>query len=427
MLLIPISSQLYKILKVFADTRRMVFVTGLPGVGKSLLIQQLALIANEAGRKVHLLQWISARKAFETAHNLARYPEVDGVTAPAIRKAVGLWSREAVQAWHEQYPDPDHILIGELPLIGNRLIELAEKHDDPVESLLGSEEVQFVIPVPSWEVREVIEAARARTLADPQHEQEKQDAAPNVLQALWEEVNDLARQMQLTKANPKTPYNPYIYGGVYEALLRHRHIKTLLIDQVLRPIKSVYEMDVVESQLQATAAEVARYLQQVDARYPPQALQAAVTNWHGLMTTALQPVDPGPQLRLPLPDDLPGIVGRTMLTAVQRTALQTLIDLPLDTPPKDMIPALDQALDALATTDANPTVKANVHKFDVYDSYFNVVRTNENNGISFLAGLLQAYRNVMADLHVPPHTLTVVELPMLRIALETTLRQFVSP
>jgi hypothetical protein len=30
----------------------------------------------------------------------------------------------------------------------------------------------------------------------------------------------------------------------------------------------------------------------------------------------------------------------------------------------------------------------------------------------------------MEDLQVPPHTLTVVELPMLRIALETILRQF---
>jgi len=60
----------------------------------------------------------------------------------------------------------------------------------------------------------------------------------------------------------------------------------------------------------------------------------------------------------------------------------------------------------------------------VYDSYFNVTRANENCGLVFLTGLLQSYRNVMDDMLIPPHTLTVVELPMLRIALETTLRRF---
>jgi hypothetical protein len=67
---------------------------------------------------------------------------------------------------------------------------------------------------------------------------------------------------------------------------------------------------------------------------------------------------------------------------------------------------------------------ANIHKFDIYDSYFNVTRTEENCGIIYLCGLLQAYRNVMQDLQKPPQTLTVVEMPMLRIALETALRQF---
>ncbi|MCA9925062.1 MAG: hypothetical protein KC419_10910 [Anaerolineales bacterium] len=423
MLVIPISSQLYRVLKKWAESRRMVFITGLPGVGKSLLIQQLALIAGEAGRKVHLLQWITARKAFETAVNLTKYPEIDGVTDPSIRKAVGLWAREAVQQWHEQHPDPAHILIGELPLIGNRLIELAEPHGDAVEPLLRSDRVQFVIPVPSWEVREVIEQARARTLADPQHEQEKRDAAPNVLQALWEEVNGLARQIELTKANPKTPYNPYIYGGVYEALLHNRHAKSLLIDEVLRPAKSVYEFDVVVGELQADETAVSHFMQQVEHRYTHEALQTEVANWHRIVTANPKPVDRGPELSLPLPDALPGVVDATVLTAVQRQALQELMALPLDTIPSGMIPALNRALTTLQSDEVMP-VTANVHKFDVYDSYFNVTRTENNSGTAFLVGLLQAYRNVLADFQNPPFTLTVVELPMLRIALETTLRQF---
>jgi predicted AAA+ superfamily ATPase len=92
MLVIPISSQLYQVLKELAQTRRMVFITGLPGVGKSLLIQQLALIAKGFGRNVHLLQYNVAREPFETEPTILKYPEVEGVTAPAIRKAVGLWA-----------------------------------------------------------------------------------------------------------------------------------------------------------------------------------------------------------------------------------------------------------------------------------------------------------------------------------------------
>ena len=422
MLVIPISSTLYEVLKELAQTRRMVFITGLPGVGKSLLIQQLALIAMEDGRKVHLLQYNVAREPFETESNIARYPEVEGVTHPAIRKAVGLWARTAVQRWHEQHPQPEHLLIGELPLIGNRFIELAEKHDDAVEPLLSSEQARFVIPVPSWEVRAVIEKRRARTIADPQHEWEKLDAPPNVLQALWEEINSLAREIRLTKANPQTPYNPYIYGGVYEALLQHRHTKSLLIDQVLRPAKSVYEMDVVVSQLQATADDVDRTVRLVESSYTPQELEQAVANWHAIITANPQPVDPGPELRLPMPDSLPGVVDQTNLTSEQTAALRAITALPLDAQPEDMIPIIDRALETLALN--SKTVKANVHKFDVYDGYFNVTRSGKNSGIVFLGGLLQAYRNVIDDLQTPPHTLTVVELPMLRIALETTLRQF---
>jgi hypothetical protein len=424
MLVIPISSQLYRILKELAETRRMVFITGLPGVGKSLLIQQLALIAKGLGRQVHLLQYNVAREPFETEPNILKYPEVEGVTDPAIRKAVGLWARTAVHQWHQQHPQPAPLLIGELPLIGNRFIELVEVHDDEVESVLSSEQAQFVVPVPSWEVREVIEATRARTIADPQHEREKLDAPPNVLQALWEQVNSLARDIRLTKANPQTPYNPYIYGGVYQALLQHRHAQLLLIDQVLRPSQSVYEMDIVVSQLQAKSAEVEKFMQQVEQRYTPQTLKETVANWHAIVTADPQPIDPGPELQLPLPDELPGVTARTDLTAEQRAALQALMALPLDARPQEIIPALDQALQALTGEGKGTAVKANVHKFDVYDSYFNVTRTQENSGIAFLTGLLQAYRNVMEDLQVPPHTLTVVELPMLRIALETILRQF---
>ena len=424
MLVIPIASNLYKVVKEMVHRKRLIFVTGIPGVGKSLLIQQMALIASEAGRKVHLLRYNLARQPFETEVNISKYPEIDGVTDPAIRKAVGLWARQAVQEWHEAHPAPNQLLIGELPLIGSRLIELVEPANDAAEPLLTSEQTLFVVPVPSWEVREIIEETRKRTLAEPQNEQEKLDAPPNVLRAMWESVNGLARQIGLTKASPQTPYNPYIYGGVFEALLQHRPTKLLLIDEVLRPSRSVYDLHVLAGTLVPSAEAAHAAMAQVESRYSREELATLVQNWHALVTQNPKPPDAGPELRLPLPETLANAPEETALTAVQRTALQKIINLPLDATPEQTILVLDEAIEVLVVETAVPTTTANVHKFDVYDSYFNVSRSSEHSGLAFLHGLLQAYRNVLLDLQKPPYTLTVIELPLLRIALETSLRQF---
>lgn len=421
MLVIPISSTLYQHLNQLAQSKRMVFMTGLQGTGKSLLIQQLALIAQQSGRTVHLLQWLTARQPFETPEILTHYPEVDGVTHAVIRKATGMWVRGAVARWHEQHADPSHLLIGELPLIGNRLLELTQPTDDGIEPLLTSEQVQFVLPVPSWEVRTAIEDARARTLADPQHERETRDASPAVLQALWQEVNGVARQMGLTKASPTTPYNPYIYGGVFQALLRERRLQTLLVDEVLHPDRSVYELAQIATELQATPAEVAAIMARLAAE-DVAGVETAVSHWHHPLTQNPQPPDPGPELPLPLPEALPHAEQKTVLTADQRTALQAVLRLPLSAEVGVVLTAVDHALHAL-TPAATPTA-ANVHKFDVYDSYFNVQRRDGDPGTLFLSGLLQAYRHVLQNLDGDT-TLTVIEKPMLRIALEAAVGMFV--
>lgn len=424
MLLIPISSKLYEVVKDIVQSKRMIFVTGIPGVGKSLLIQQMILIANEAGREVHLLRYNFARQPFETEVNINKYPEIDGVTDPAIRKAVGLWARGAMRNWHEAYPEAKQLLIGELPLIGNRLIELVEPADDDAESLLKGDQTLFVVPVPSWEVRDVIETTRARTVANPQNEQEKLDAPPNVLQKMWEAANGLAREIGLTKTSSQTPYNPYIYGGVFEALLQYRQSKLLLIDQVLRPSQSVYELDVLAGILQPSAEEAKAVMTRVENSYTPAELTEMVQNWHSIITTNPKKPGSGPPLRLPLPHTLANAAEETVLTAVQQAALQTIINLPLNADPTKMLETIDDALATLPDGGETAVSPADSHKFDVYDSYFNVSRTAEKSGLTFLSGLLQSYRNVLADLQKPPYTLTVVEMPMLRIALETSLRQF---
>lgn len=265
-IIIPAGTLLGELFGRLVARQRIVFFAGLPGVGKSLLVQQLALMAQRAGRSVHLLQWDVTRAAFETDGILARYPESDGVTHIAIRKAVGFWARDAVHTWHVRHEGPEHLLIGEVTLVGNRLIELAEVRTDAAEELLDGAHTLFLIPVPSRQVRAAIECAREQSIASPRHQRESADAPPNVLQALWLELCRLAHQLGLAE-NPgdgPIPYDPDVYAAAYRHLLRQRRAETLPIESVLRSQGSVYDLDLIASELAASPSEVERVMWQVE-------------------------------------------------------------------------------------------------------------------------------------------------------------------
>lgn len=282
MIILPIESKLYKTFKSVTSNARCVFFVGLPGVGKSLLLQQFVLIGHENGRRIHTLQWDVTRAAFEhTPENQAKYPEIDGSTQPILRKAVGLWAREGVLGWHNAHPDPKHLLVGELPLIGNRLIELVQKHEDEAESLLASEQSVFFLPVPSKAVRDVIEQARQGSIAKPRHEKEKMDAPPNVLRALWHDVAQVAYELGITSSMPSenVPYQPGVYAAVYQHLLQHRHTIQLEIDTILKPEGSAYEMDVVQSELMAEDTAVSRIMHHLETEWTPTQIEEAVSQW----------------------------------------------------------------------------------------------------------------------------------------------------
>ena len=304
--IVPPDSALYDALHNAAAERRCVFLAGLPGVGKSLLLQQISLIAEEIGRRVHLLQWDVARGPFETPEILARYPEVDGVTHAVIRKAAGLWAREAVGAWQQHHPDPTDLLIGEVPLIGNRLIELVQRRDDAVEPLLASERTLFLIPVPSRAVREVIEAARVREMASPIHERERANAVPSLMQSLWEEIAMVARELGVSPTpqypttlpwGPSIPtapcagegepariggeggFDPEVYAGVYARLLRHRHAARLDVTTTLPVQASVYAALGSVHELMPSPDEVARAMAEVGGR-PEADTEHEVAEWY---------------------------------------------------------------------------------------------------------------------------------------------------
>ena len=282
-IVIPPESELYQRLYNMAARQRMVFFAGLPGVGKSLFLQQLALMAHEAGRTVHLLQWDVTRPSFETPDILARYPEVDGVTHAAIRKGVGLWARGAIQRWHERHGDLAHLLIGEVPLVGNRLIELTQRTDDAVEALLAGAQTRFAIPTPSRAVRQVIEAAREASMSNPQHEKERADAPPHVLRAMWDDLYQLAQQLHIAPPNANgenVAYDPAIYAGVYQHLLQHRQTIVLPVDNVLPKVGSVYDIDAPIQELHATAAEAIQCMQHIQNTFTDEQLAAQVKQWY---------------------------------------------------------------------------------------------------------------------------------------------------
>lgn len=276
---------LYDRLHRLAIEGRMIFFAGLPGTGKSLLIHQLAHLAHAGGREVHLLQWDVVRPLFEAEEAGRRYPTLRGVTHSVIRKAVGVWARGALIAWAERCPAPQHLLIGETPLVGHRLIELARQGDDAAEPLLGSATCQFVIPVPSREVRRHLEGERTRRIRQPKHRREREDAPPEVLQNLWEQLLDAARALGL-EAGPEQdlprPYDPSLYERVYRVVLTHRHVHTLAVETILPSAAfSVYEFAIPTRELVPAPPEANRAIGEVERQYPHlERLQDEVARWY---------------------------------------------------------------------------------------------------------------------------------------------------
>tara|TARA_B100000809_G_scaffold66844_2_gene63730 strand:+ start:66 stop:932 length:867 start_codon:yes stop_codon:yes gene_type:complete len=264
-----------------ARTQRMVFFAGLPGVGKSLLIRELAHIAHGLGRRVHLLQWDVARQPFVTDAVVNKYPRVNGVHHPVIRKAMGVWSRHAVAGWHEANPGDAALLIGETPLIGNRFIELATPSNDDAEPLLVAKNTTFLVPVPSRTVRKAIESARAVTTANPKHDRESGDARPNVMHAIWEELLETASVLGIGTPGDGS-YNPESYESVYSAVLKHRHAEVLPIDFTLPTNnRSVYDLDVPYQDVMPSEGEGEAFIAQVEQTYPDLAvLEKEVARWY---------------------------------------------------------------------------------------------------------------------------------------------------
>jgi hypothetical protein len=257
--------------------RRLVFFAGLPGTGKSLLVHQLVHLATGVGRRVHLLQWDVARPVFEASPAGRRYPLADGVTHAVIRSAAGRWVRNALVEWNERHREPEHLLVGETPFVGNRFVELARRIDDRAEALLTLPSCRFVIAVPSREVRSFLETQRERRTRDPLHPREREDAPPHVLRDLWQNLATIAGRA----AGGPVPYDPVVYAGVYERLLRYRNTEILELDVILPTERlSVYDFAIAPRDLVPTDTEAERFIREVERRYPdPRVLDGEIARW----------------------------------------------------------------------------------------------------------------------------------------------------
>ncbi len=257
-----INSELRRLVELKA-----VFFAGLPGTGKSLFVHQVAHLAHQTGLRTHLLQWDVMRPPFEASAAGQRYPVVDGVTHVVIRRAVGLWARGKVFEWSQGHVGTGEILIGEVPLVGNRLIELVTPADDAVESFLASVNCVFSLPVPSNDVRHHIEAQRRHRFQVPQHARELEDAPPDVMRDTWQELLRSAFETGLLAAAPAAdaPYDSNVYRTLYEHLLQHRHSRTIEVETLLpTDAMSVYDYPPGCVFLQPAETEIEGWVRQAE-------------------------------------------------------------------------------------------------------------------------------------------------------------------
>lgn len=230
--IIPEYSPVYQTLKNVSIATKVVVFSGLPGVGKSLYINQFKNIALAEGRTVTVIQWDVARKAFETPMIFERFPMGDGVVHHGVKLSVGAWLLDTIKKWLATHSQQDHLLLIEAPFVGHRFIELAKiQSDEALETFFKSTDVRFIVPIPSQKVRAKIEADRAAQISDDA--KVWTGAKPAIMLMLWKMICGIANEFgRNIPMDSQPPYDPEVYEFVFEKVLQHRHFVPLHIDKI---------------------------------------------------------------------------------------------------------------------------------------------------------------------------------------------------
>lgn len=272
-------SAAWRLLAAAARTARIVVFCGIPGVGKSFLLREQLRLALAAGRHVSLLQWDVSRQAFETPAILTRYPELGGATHVMIRRAVGIWSRDAIVQWSDAHSDPAHLLLIEAPLVGGRMSELAHRVEDRAESLLSGRDAHFYVPTPTREVRLAIEAARRAEILSHRHARDAANAVPALVDELWQMVAQTAERLHIRVAEPLSSYSPEAYFAVYRAVLRHRPVMEVPVEEIVSGAGSPHTLDRSVDELVPVSIDVAALIARAEAE-GAESVAARASRWY---------------------------------------------------------------------------------------------------------------------------------------------------
>jgi len=230
--MIPKDSKIYQTLEELVLSSSVLVISGLPGVGKSLYVNQALVIAKKKYKATSVIQWDVARKAFETDELSQLFPMGDGVVHNGVKLSAGLWLINVVSDWIKNHnPESDFLLI-EAPLVGHRFIELMQiQKDDDIESFMASDSMKVVVPIPSIEVRIKIEADRKAQVEE--EASSWMGAKPSVMLLIWKELCELANDLgKDIDVDSQPPYDPKIYEFVFQRVLKNRHFIPLFINEI---------------------------------------------------------------------------------------------------------------------------------------------------------------------------------------------------
>ncbi len=280
MFLIPKEDPLSIHLTDLAQKVKIVVFIGLPGTGKSLLINQFYQLTKAQGREPQIIQWDVARKEFETEKNRNLFPTKSGQVHPVVRLSAGYWLLDYLKQWSQKnFEILQKVLLVEAPLVGNRFSELIHlQSDQELEQYLSSKKVQFVLPVPSLKVRDKIEDDRALQVSETA--KTWSGAKPSVMRQLWLDTLNIAKTLDITTFQGEK-YDPQVYAKTYQLLSHRRNLRILPIDRVY-PINIENESTLHSLKNEIpSAAEVDLLIQKTTYKYPTDKdTIEAVQNWY---------------------------------------------------------------------------------------------------------------------------------------------------
>lgn len=277
---IPTNSPVYQTLEKVANTAKMVVFSGLPGVGKSLYINQFQLIAASKGKNVTVIQWDIARKSFETKEIAAHYPIENDEVHNGVKLSVGAWLLDTLKNWLAQYPSSDELLLIEAPLVGHRFMELVKiQTDTALEKFLKSADCQMLIPIPSKKVRAKIEEDRRKQVSEDA--KTWTGAKPSVMLLLWKMICGIANEFgKNISMEGQPPYDPVIYEFVFGNILKHRHFTPLHIDEIYK-VNIENEADLHNTESLAADGKTANdYAAKLRDKYAIEEINAIVNEWY---------------------------------------------------------------------------------------------------------------------------------------------------